>query len=78
MPAELILNYYYIGIRIEDFYVQKFHKEPYYMHHIYGQYFHPSSLLERVRDVSFYRRPRTIFKGFRVPDWATAEKMNGW
>lgn len=67
-----------IGIRIEDFYHNKFHKEPYYMHHVYAQYFHPSTLLERVRDVSFYRRPRTIFKGFKVPDWATAERMNGW
>jgi len=66
------------GIRIEDFYANKFHKEPYYMHHLYAQYFHPSSLLERVRDVAFYRRPRTIFKGFKVPDWATAEKMSGW
>ena len=26
----------------------------------------------------FYRRPRTIFKGFKVPDWATAEKSKGW
>jgi hypothetical protein len=34
--------------------------------------------LERVRDVNFYRRPRTLFKGFRVPDWATAEKRHGW
>jgi hypothetical protein len=67
-----------IGIRIEDFYMHKFHKEPYIMHHIYAQYFHPESLLERVRDVSFYRRPRTLFKGFRVPDWATSEKRNGW
>jgi len=67
-----------IGIRIEDFYVNKFHKEPYYMHHVYAQYFHPNSLLERVRDVAFYRKPRTLFKGFKVPDWATAEKRNGW
>jgi len=67
-----------IGIRIEDFYMHKFHKEPYYMHHLYAQYFHPETLLERVRDVSFYRRPRTLFKGFKVPDWATSEKMNGW
>lgn len=58
--------------------MHKFHKEPYIMHHIYAQYFHPESLLERVRDVSFYRRPRTLFKGFRVPDWATSEKRNGW
>jgi len=34
--------------------------------------------LERVRDTSFHRRPRTIFKGFTVPDWATAEKRHGW
>jgi len=48
------------------------------MHHVYAQYFHPETLLERVRDVSFYRRPRTIFKGFRVPDWAQSQKMHGW
>jgi len=48
------------------------------MFHIYAQYFHPESLLERVRDVAFYRRPRTLFKGFKVPDWATSDKMNGW
>ena len=35
-------------------------------------------MLERVRDVAFYRRPRTLFKGFKVPDWATAEKRHGW
>lgn len=67
-----------IGIRIEDFYVNKFHKEPYYMNHIYTQYFHPTTLQERVRDVAFYRKPRSIFKGFKVPDWATSEKRNGW
>lgn len=48
------------------------------MNHVYTQYFHPHNLLERVRDVSFYRRPRTIFKGFKVPDWATADKTSGW
>lgn len=48
------------------------------MFHIFAQNFHPSSLLERVRDVSFYRRPRTIFKGFKVPDWATAGNTSGW
>lgn len=48
------------------------------MHHVYAQYFHPETLLERVRDVNFYRRPRTLFKGFKVPDWATAGKMTGW
>jgi hypothetical protein len=74
----MFLIYYYIGIRIEDFYMNKFHKEPYIQFHIYGQHFHPESLLERVRDVAFYRRPRTLFKGFKVPDWATSEKTSGW
>jgi hypothetical protein len=67
-----------MGMRVEDFYLHKFHKEPYVMWHIYAQYFHPDTLLERVRNVSFYRRPRTIFKGFRVPDWAVADKQYGW
>jgi hypothetical protein len=44
-----------IGIRIEDFYMNKFHKEPYFMNHIYAQYFHPETLAERIRDVAFYR-----------------------
>ena len=66
------------GIRVEDFYMHKFHKEPYVMWHIYAQYFHPNTLLERVRDVNFYRRTRTLYKGFKVPEWATADKMNGW
>jgi len=48
------------------------------MNHVYAQYFHPHTLLERVRDVSFIRRPRTLFKGFKVPEWATAEKEQGW
>jgi len=48
------------------------------MNHLYAQYFHPHTLLERVRDVAFIRRPRTLFKGFTVPDWATSEKMNKW
>jgi len=48
------------------------------MHHIYAQYFHPETLLERVRAVRFYRQPRTIFKGFKVPDWATAKEQHGW
>lgn len=68
-----------IGIRVEDFYCQKFHKEPYFMFHIYAQNFHPDSLLERVRDVNFYRRTRTLFKGYKVPEWATAQKAtDGW
>lgn len=66
------------GLRVEDVYCNKFHKEPYVMHHVYAQYFHPETLLERVRDVSFYRRPRTIFKGFKVPDWAQNQNQYGW
>lgn len=66
-----------IGIRIEDFYENKFHKEPYYMNHLYAQYFHPETLAARVRDVAFYRRPRTLFKGFKVPEWATSQKRDG-
>jgi hypothetical protein len=58
--------------------MNKFHKEPYIQFHMYAQYFHPETLLERVRDVNFFRRPRTLFKGFRVPDWATAENRHGW
>jgi len=46
---------------------------------MYAQYFHPSTLNERVSNVSFYRRPRTIYKGFTVPDWAKAENSgNAW
>lgn len=48
------------------------------MHHVYAQYFHPETLLERVRDVNFYRRTRTLYKGFKVPEWAQASNMNGW
>lgn len=48
------------------------------MHHLYAQYFHPTTLLERVRDVRFYRNPRTLFKGFTVPDWARAPAQHGW
>lgn len=48
------------------------------MNHIYVQYFHPETLLERVRDVRFYRLPRTLFKGFTVPDWARPKEKHGW
>jgi len=48
------------------------------MNHVYQQYFHPETLLERVRDVRFYRLPRTIFKGFTVPDWARSKEKHGW
>lgn len=65
-------------MRVEDVYNNKFHKEPYILHHVYAQYFHPDTLTERVRNVAFYRRTRTIFKGFRVPDWAQAQNHEGW
>lgn len=65
-------------MRVEDIYANKFHKEPYIMMHMYAQYFHPTTVLERVRDVRFYRNPRTMFKGFKVPDWATAKEQHGW
>lgn len=48
------------------------------MMHLYAQYFHPHTMLERVRNVRFYRQPRTLFKGFKVPDWATAKEHDGW
>jgi hypothetical protein len=48
------------------------------MNHVYAQYFHPETLLERVRDVRFYRLPRTLFKGFTVPDWARPKEKHGW
>jgi hypothetical protein len=66
------------GFRIEDVYELKFWKEPYYMWHVYAQNFHPSTLLDRVKDCAFYRRPRVFFKGFTVPDWATNEQQTGW
>ena len=73
-----LIYYYNAGFRIEDLYSVKFHKEPYVLMHMYSQYFHPHTLLERVRNVAFYRRPRTIYKGFTVPDWARAENSDGW
>jgi hypothetical protein len=39
--------------------------------------FHPNTLLERVRNVVFFRRPRTLFKGFTVPDWAQSQTGEG-
>ena len=67
-----------IGVPIEDMYENKFHKEPLPFNHVYAQYFHPETLMERVRNVHFYRKPRTLFKGFRVPEWATASNMKGF
>ncbi len=66
------------GMRIQDVYLNKFHKEPHNMNHLYGQYFHPSTMQERVHDVAAYRRLRTIFKGFTVPEWAQNQNRTGW
>ena len=62
------------GFRIEDVYYMKFWKEPYLHLHLYAQYFHPTTYLERVRQVVAWRRPSTLFKGYKVPDWAQASK----
>lgn len=66
------------GLRVEDTYHHKFFREPYITWHIYAQNFHPHTLQERIRAVHFYKKPKTLFKGFRVPDWAQAEKQEGW
>ncbi len=61
------------GLRISDLYSGlKFWKEPYIHLHLYAQYFHPSTYNERIRQVAAYRRPRILFKGYKVPDWAQA------
>lgn len=66
------------GMRVEDTYHHKFFREPYITWHIYAQNFHPHTLHERVRAVHFYRKPKTLFKGFKVPDWAQTHKTEGW
>lgn len=65
------------GLRVGDIYHQKFFREPYITWHIYAQNFHPSTLQERIRAIHFYRKPKTLFKGFRVPDWAQSHR-DGW
>lgn len=66
------------GLRVEDIYEQKFFREPFVFWHIYAQNFHPHTLHERVRDVTFYRTPHVIFKGMYVPDWAKSHKNDQW
>ena len=66
------------GMKLEDHYHQKFFREPYITWHIYAQNFHPSTLNERVRSVHFYRKTKTLFKGFKVPDWAQSHKSDGY
>jgi len=48
------------------------------MWHVYAQNFHPATMNERVRDVAFYRKPNTLFKGYAVPDWAHSHKRDGF
>jgi len=62
------------GMRVEDTYHQKFFREPYITSHIFAQNFHPSTLNERIRNVHFYRKVKTLYKGFKVPDWAQSQK----
>ena len=66
------------GFRIQDLYTLKFWKEPYIHNHIYAQYFHPTTYQERIRQVAAYRRPKILFKGYRVPDWAQAQNRGGY
>jgi hypothetical protein len=66
------------GFRVEDHYHNKFFRESYVHWHIYAQNFHPATLGERVRSVHFYRKTKTLFKGFKVPDWAQDHKKEGW
>ncbi len=66
------------GMKLEDHYHQKFFREPYIHWHIYAQNFHPSTLNERIRGVHFYRKTNTLFKGFKVPDWAQSHKNENY
>ena len=66
------------GFRVEDTYHQKFFREPFVTWHIYAQNFHPWTLNERIRNVTFYRKVKTLYKGFSVPDWAQDQKRDGW
>lgn len=66
------------GTRVEDTYEQKFFREPFIAWHVYGQYFHPDTLTERVRNIHVYRKTRTLFKGFKMPDWAQSRDMDGF
>lgn len=66
------------GFRIMDQYHNKFWKEPYIQMHLFAQYFHPHSYQERIRQCAAYRRPKILFKGYRVPDWAQAQNRGGY
>jgi hypothetical protein len=66
------------GMKLEDQYEHTFFREPYIHWHIYAQHFHPWTLNERIRATHFYRKPKILFKGFKVPDWAQSHKSEGW
>lgn len=66
------------GVRYEDTFYNKFWRETFFSWHIYAQNFHPESLLERTREVTFYRKYDALFKGFSVPEWAQASKREGY
>jgi hypothetical protein len=66
------------GFRVEDTYDNKFFRENYIQWHLYAQNFHPHTMADRCRSVHFYRKTKTLFKGFRVPDWAQSHKREGW
>ena len=66
------------GFRIDDIYSPiKFWKDPYIQLHLFTQYFHPHTYHERMRQVTFWRRPSTLFKGYSVPDWAQMQNREG-
>lgn len=66
------------GMRYEDTYYNRFWRENYVSWHIFAQNFHPESLLERTRDINFFRKPDALFKGFAVPEWAQSSKREGY
>ena len=66
------------GISVDELYHQKFYRESPIHWHLYAQYFHPTTLHERIRDVSFYKRTAVLFKGFSVPDWATVKNRGSY
>ena len=76
LVAVIVLEWFAQGTLVEQILVdetveeQKFFREAYVNWHVYAQYFHPTTLLERVRNVNAYRKHNVLFKGFSMPDWA--------
>lgn len=58
------------GLKVGDLMGLHFNKEPYVQFHLYAQYFHPTTMIERVNHIHFYRQPNRLYKGTKVPDWA--------